>query len=159
MLQSIIKDIKEYQDTLAHNINILSLIEPVIRTFDGKKITKRIETAVKKVLPEGYVTFYQFKYSWFELSIWGNGIKFDHSIRLTLGYNEFFSFEDYVERNQRYYLDKSRCEELDGYLNDPVYLKGLCDKKESLLKQMKEYEIATKNLPWPISQHFKEGIK
>lgn len=152
-IQSIMDEINKVRQKQLITVQILELIEPVMRTFEGKKITKRIETAVKKVLPAGYVTSYCFQYSWFSLKIWGNELKYDDKIDLTIGYDTDFKMERYLYHNQRYYLDKGRFEELGKWT--PQMVMDLVQKKEEVEEVIKNYKTFTKDLPWPVSQYFR----
>jgi hypothetical protein len=58
-----------------------------LRPFEGKKITKRIATAVEKAIPE-YTVYYDGGKNVsgiYHLTIWGNGISMDQRIQLYLG--------------------------------------------------------------------------
>lgn len=152
-IQTIMDEINKVKKKQLITLQILELVEPVMRTFEGKKITKRIETAVKKVLPSGYVTSYGFQYSWFSLKIWGNELTYDDKIDLTLGYEVDFKMERYLYHNQRYYLDKGRNEVLNTWT--PEMIMELIQKKEEVERVIKDFETTTKDLPWPVSQYFR----
>lgn len=154
MLQKMVKSIMDVQDKQNVNYFILTLIEPILRRFDGKKITKRIETAIKKELPE-YTISYGFTYSWYSLKIWGNGISWDDKIDLQLGYNEFFDMDEYIRLNQRYYLESERYNTLQGYLDDLSKLKELVALHTEVKDMIKKFEEKTTNLPWPVNQFMK----
>lgn len=68
------------------NIAIYDAVESVLKTMEGKPFSKRIETAVKKILPD-YIIAYSKNYGMFHLRVWGNGIDWNHSINFLLGYN------------------------------------------------------------------------
>jgi hypothetical protein len=73
--------VKRYTEQLA----IYNAALEVMQSFEGKQITKRIATALEKKLP-GKVIHYSTEYSWYAISIWGDGVAYDNAIRLNLGY-------------------------------------------------------------------------
>jgi hypothetical protein len=156
-VSDIIKAIEERQAIQKRAVDILSIIEPVLKSFDGKTISKRIETAIKKVLPE-FTVYYGKSYSWYELKIWGNGVDYQNNLSLNLGYtstSDVFNFEWYVTNNQRSYLEKSRYEHLEVYRTDVEKLVNLSIRYEELLETISEFKKETSNLPYPVSQFFK----
>jgi hypothetical protein len=133
---------------------VLDAIEPILKTFDGKPITKRIATAIEKAYPD-YKVYFSKSYSWFELSIWGKDTHFENRMDLNLGYFNTgdFSFENFVKKNQRYYLNKKRLIELEE-LKNSGYLPKLINSYNTIATEM---ELLKKSIPdvYPVSSFLK----
>ena len=89
-------------------------IEKILEKFEGKQITKRIETEVKKQLPE-YTIYYKHDYTMFQLVVWGNGIDYNKNKTFYFGYdsNPYVNMVKIRESNQCHDLEKSRYEKLE----------------------------------------------
>lgn len=149
--EAIQEQIKIKQD----NLKILDAIEPVLKSFDGKTISKRIETAIKKALPE-YTVYYGKSYSWYEVRIWGNGIKYDNSITLNLGYlrdTDTLNFDWFVKNNKFLYLEKERMDILVAVSDDSLH--ELNTKYEEYLSIKEQFKNFISEFPYPVSQYFK----
>lgn len=122
------EQLKKYlQDNIERckfNLATMAIIEETLKPFEGKQITKRIETALKKALPDLLVTFEKM-YSNFSLKIykWEGNVKSKHGMYLNLGYhsgstygdhdplkNGVFNLESFKSSAIGYYLDKERLE-------------------------------------------------
>ena len=77
--------VSEQYDRESDGIALHNTVMEILETMDGKKITKRIETAVKKALPD-HTVFYNNDYGMFHLAIWGNGIEYNDRENMCLGY-------------------------------------------------------------------------
>ena len=91
------------------NIEVYNIVSPILATFDGKKITKRINTKVQEVfdnLYNGYTTWYNFQYGMYNLNI----RKGKHEMRILLGYEAtpIFNFQSWKENNKCFSLDAER---------------------------------------------------
>jgi hypothetical protein len=159
IINQIIEEINKSQTKQKECIEIITLIEPILKSFDGKQISKRIKTSIDQVLPECYVSYYGKSYSLYELKIWK---KYDESISLNLGYmrdTDKFHFDWYVENNQRYYLDKSRYDQLEIIKNDRKYLESLVNVKVKVENEMKALNEAAAELPYPVRSFFQINVR
>ena len=79
-------DIRKLIESTMENVSLAELVRETLKPFDGKKITKRLATAVSEALPD-HTVFYRNEYGTKALEIWGNGI--DHRSRkaFTLGHD------------------------------------------------------------------------
>mgnify|MGYP003148328980 CR=1 FL=1 len=71
--------------------DIFENVLDVLVSFEGKKPTKRIRTAVKKKLQKYSVYFEKSEYfpNRTDLTIWGNGLDFTDRLKIDLSNNEF----------------------------------------------------------------------
>lgn len=122
------------------SVEILDRIEPIMAMFEGKKITKRIETKLKTLFPE-YRIYYYFQYGMYKLDISYNGC----GLNLLLAYESdpTFTMEKYLKHNIGYYLNKERLEKYrEGqHLADEWYVRytELSDAIKQLRKDMSKY--------------------
>jgi hypothetical protein len=91
------------------NVAIYNLILPILEPFDGKKITKRMNTKVNEALTAlytNYTSWYDVSYGMFYINIRGR----KHEMRILLGYasTPIFNFQEFKNRNQGYSLDNKR---------------------------------------------------
>ena len=151
MFTQIIKEMNESLETYKQQYKILELVEPLLKPFEGKKITARIETAVKKVLePMGYDVRYFPDYSWYTLKVYGNGLKYDNAVRFNLGYkgntNLFgeFTMKNFESNNKCYYANKERIDhltnQLTNQLTNPNVLREFVTRYENIKKLQEEFE-------------------
>jgi hypothetical protein len=126
--------------------DVLDLVCPVLIKYDGKTPTRRIETAIKKVLSENMVVTVQPKYGWTELAIWGGKIAYDDAIRINLGYGNRTLEWDRCDRLEvsRYYRWRN---EAEGRLENMDAVKPLLDelraleaRREALLEELRPYQ-------------------
>ena len=75
-LDTVREKIEERIEETEENFRLYEAILGVIRLNEGKKITKRIATAISKLLPE-YTVYYSNDF-FYSILIWGNGIPYDH---------------------------------------------------------------------------------
>ena len=68
--EQLLDRINERIDHYKVRLELFNQIEPVIKEFDGKKITKRIQTKLRKKLSKR-VVYLNKDYSMFQLVIWG----------------------------------------------------------------------------------------
>lgn len=149
VLEAIGKQMESYK----FHMEILAIIEPVLKTFEGKKITKRIETAIQAALPT-YTLYYGHPYSWYTLQLWNKNINFDQRINLNLGYDDIFSMEAFIKSNQCYYLDAERYTELKEYIDHPALIEVLVRNQNSIKESLKMYESLIPDV-YPINKFFR----
>jgi hypothetical protein len=109
---------------------------PVLAPFAGKAISKRMETAMKKALPD-YVVSMNSGLSTV-ISIWGNGIDYENRISCylhTLGFNNGgFDYQKFVDGCNIAGLEKSIKQLQDGYNG----IEGYVNRYNTLLQQSQE---------------------
>lgn len=70
--------------------NVLKVVPETLKKFNGKKITKRVATAIEEALfkvdQTGYHTYMSDDRQ--TMYIWGNEISYDHRLQCNLGYKE-----------------------------------------------------------------------
>ena len=90
--------VKEIEEKIQSKISkhetfsdIFENVLDVLVSFEGKKPSKRIETAVKKKLQKHSVYFKKSEYfpNNTHLTIWGNGLDFENRLEIDLSNNEF----------------------------------------------------------------------
>lgn len=152
---SIMQQIEEYY----YQIGLIDAVCEVLKTFDGKAINKRIETAVKKRLPD-YSVFYESKYSFYSITIWGNEIPYDKRLQLLLAYNdkETFSYENFQKHNVAYLVSNRKAKaELESYIDNEEKqneLQKLIDLKNEIEKKIEELKTKTPDI-YPIRKFLK----
>jgi len=96
------------------NYELWKKIESSLQKHEGKKITKRIETALKKDFPE-YTIYLENLYGMYHIVLWGNGIEYQKNIRYLIGYesSNIINMKEILKHNMCYELEKSRSEKLE----------------------------------------------
>lgn len=121
----------------------------IFKAFDGKKVTKRMETIAKKVLPE-YTTYYAADYTIY-LYVWGNGIDYNNKMMIKLCYKDdnVFSYEKFIN-DIKGYNSEERIKTLEQKLQELPQLfsqyEDICDKVNKFNKSI---DI------WPLNMLFK----
>lgn len=133
--------LEKIKDTIMLRINETEMrvrmhaivFDVLLKKFNGKKLTKRLETAIKERLaPNAMVSYtvggYGFKHG--ELEIWAvNGFEYSNAFTCRLGSNEeleAYNPEGYNDNNN---IDSSKAyvEMLWSLLNDDSNLRYMCD--------------------------------
>ena len=107
-------NIQDMIKTKQLNYDLWKQVQTVLTHFDGQKITKRIQTALQKELPD-YTIHYSTEYGLYSLYIWGNGIAYDQRKQYHIGHVSFSDILNMVkvlDSNQCWELEKSRYEKL-----------------------------------------------
>lgn len=134
ILESVTKQMESY----ILYTKILGIIELILQKFEGKRITKRIETAIQEALPS-YTLYYGHPYLWYTLQVWDKNITFDQRMNLNLGYNDTFSMEEFKKNNTSYYLDADRHTQLKKYIDNPSILEVMIQNKNFIKEEIKKY--------------------
>lgn len=84
--------ISEISDDIAEDMkrrDLYDLLLPVIKKHNGKKVTRRIDTAFKAVLPQNTLTSYSAEYGMYHIYVWGKGVELEYEDRVSflLGYH------------------------------------------------------------------------
>lgn len=66
-------------------IDLFNQLVEIFKPFEGKKISKRLATAIEKALPD-YTVSYSTDYGHYSIRIWGNGIDFNERYDFLIGY-------------------------------------------------------------------------
>lgn len=154
MLERIMKEISEIQAKQSTNYKVLLRAAEVLKSFDGKKCSKRMETAFKKLYPD-YTVYSGNRYSYYEMRIWGNGIGYQDSIDLVVSYDENFDYEKFINNNQRYFLEAERYAKLEELKNNSNEIQDLIYQYESIENQIKIFKKNPLLSIYPISSFFK----
>jgi hypothetical protein len=83
-VQAVRRETNKMLETLRKLERIVTVILPIIEKYDGKKITKRLETELKELLPSNVFALIDTHDS-ISLQIWGDGILFEKRVHLFMG--------------------------------------------------------------------------
>jgi hypothetical protein len=124
-----------------------------MKQFDGKKITKRMETVLSKQYPEYNFSFVK-SYSWYELNVWGNGIPFTNRYYFNLGYfsDGDFSYEKFINKSSSDFFKK----ELDS-LNNFMEINSIDDiieEHKSIQSKVSNFNDKIACLPYEVRKQF-----
>ena len=109
---------------------LYDLILPVIKAQEGKQVTRRIETSVRKVLPDDTLVSYSSDAGMYHLYIWGKtlGLTYDTRVSFLLGYHwsgekEIVSVEKFADYNAcNGWAASERIADGEKILNDPYQI-------------------------------------
>ena len=142
--EQLLEKINERIDHYQIRLELINIIDTPLKRFDGKKITKRIETAINLALPKRTV-YLNKDYSMFQLVIWGDSsgllakerrISYNERFTSLIGYkdNPIFDHDKFIEYNQCHLLNEKRIKSLKRAIediDDIVRLHNeICDIKE-----------------------------
>lgn len=153
MLEQIMKEIEEIQAKQSINYKIILQSAELLKSFDGKKCSKRMESAFKKLYPD-YTVYSGRRYSYYELKIWGNGIKYQDSIDLLISYDEVFNYEKFLYNNQRYFLEAERYQKLQEVKEDKSQIENLISEYQSIKNQIEEFKKNPLLKIYPFNSYF-----
>lgn len=169
--------------TNAYKVDILQLsiyefVIPIIEKYEGKEITKRLATEIKKVLGDDfYVVYDPDKYGWRRISIYDQSIlKYDNSINLDftppLQYGELSKIKTWTEsvldtlnqaKARRDYIKediKTLKHEMEWFTDIESQYKEICKNTEKGIKDLlhdwgtkKEYYGDEKTLSYELKKH------
>lgn len=89
-LQTIKSMLKDKLASQQRNYTIYCAVEKALMPFEGKKITKRLATAVEKALPE-HTVYYSTDYGMYHINVWKAHL--DNKISFLLGYHGAYTAE------------------------------------------------------------------
>lgn len=120
-------------------------VAETLKKFDGKKITKRFETAVKDALPEHFRVHYHKNYSWHDLIVRCG----DREWRFNLGYDSspIFSFENFLANNQWFVRIPFGNAKRQKVLDNPEKIFELSQKMNAFLQAKEEMETLLGDFP------------
>lgn len=128
------------------------LIFPIIKSFEGKQVTKRIKTKIENELKD-YSISYNPSWTYIELSIWGNGIEYNDKITFNLCLVEgdkTLSIEKVMQYPQ-WFDYKTNIEALREFTNNANQLVKEWNEFIELIKTKSE---RFKGIPYPVNEYF-----
>lgn len=103
-------------------------VAEILQRYDGKKITKRMATAVEKELSDHEVRYNNW-HGMYHLRVWENGQPYDSGLNMLLGYHGFgsdnpFDHEKFCNEYAACYLRaaKERNSQREHLLRDDAWL-------------------------------------
>lgn len=141
--------IKEY----SKQVEVWHMLLNVLQKFEGKQVSKRIETAIKKE-NDAFVVYMDNSLNFYKLQIWGNGIVYEQRLSFVLSYDDTFSLERFIDNNISYTLAEQRKQELEAYLSEKLEeIEYLIEYQSNLQAKIKEFK---KLIPkeYPINRFF-----
>ena len=130
MVDMIQKRIAHYETSYAVYIRVLEVLKP----FEGKQFTRRIETAVKKALP-GYRIYQDGIASMTHLNVWEGDEKL--SFLLCYDSDPYFRMENFLKHNN--YMDFPNL--VDKLKQGLVMLPIFIDRYNEILKDAQELVV------------------
>jgi hypothetical protein len=134
ILNEMIKSIQDRINKLACRYDLFQSFIPVLKKFEGKKISKRIETALKEAFPKYNINLHEIA-NMVYIYIWGNGIEY--------GNRESF-FVCYLESEQGLYHEDSFVNKHNGDIGN--ILECISKLKQGLIEAPKLVERYNKLL-------------
>ena len=143
--ETVKKRISQYSEQLKIYTVVRVYLEKSIIKYEGKKMTKRIETALKKCdlsILEGYTFYLSTEYGRFTLVFWKGNL--NKQVRIHLNYQgELFSMDNFMESNKCYALNVNRLSTLKSYLNNNSKLQADINKINDAVNQYEELKVNT----------------
>jgi len=157
--ENLINLVRTAQTEKLRNYELICTISTVLEKFEGKPISKRMATAVEKVLPLNTVYWDKTDYH-ANITIWGNEIHYDKRLTVYLPFSMFnkeenlsFSHSKFKEDNRCHFLEKGRYEETEENLPK---LRGAVNQFN---KMIEESQTLQKDFPhWPLTYLFEIEI-
>lgn len=148
--EKVVNRLAEWIAQSKQNIAILEKIEAILAGFQGRQITAEIEAAIKKDLPS-HTLLYQKEYSFYTLSIWGEGIKYERRIHVRLGcfsqntdlYQETMNMKWFQANNLGYYNEYLR---LERYREAVKRVRNWVEKLNSLTEEFTKLQEEMRDL-------------
>lgn len=130
-------------------------VEKVLKEFEGKKISKRIETALKNnEYLKDFTIHYGMEYSFYKISIWNNGIEYNDKISMNLVHTSSIktvNLEKIKSNSNQFYFNVMK-----NYNELEKRKIGLEEDIEKWNKLVDEVEVLRKKLQlYPLSEQFK----
>jgi hypothetical protein len=142
-LHDLIVSIQSRVNNYQRNYEIFQKIVVVLKKFEGKNVTKRIQTALKEAMP-GYNIYLKSIASMTNIEVWGGDIEYQNGPHILLCYNDhpIYSEDTFVNKHNSGFADvPSTIEKLkQGLVNAPA----LVDRFNQILKDAQELEAEAK---------------
>lgn len=135
----VLEEVNSRIKRMERDLYLVDTLQEVVKKHDGRKITRRIETDLKK-LPgmEKLTIYYTKEHGMYRIIIWGDGIEYDDRFSSLLGYDSeggVLSLEKWREKNQCHFLDEQRIKQLERGKKEIV---GLCESWNKALKELQD---------------------
>lgn len=132
-------------------------VSRIVEQFEGKKIDKRIMTAIKKALPSYAYYWNTAITSSRSIQIWGSDLAFDDSITIYLPFHigekgHIYKHAAFIEANQYHFFGAERNERT---LQQAPLLKDAVTRYNKLIQEIEE--IQSHFTEYPLSSLFIRG--
>lgn len=136
---NVLEEVEARIKRMERDLYLVEKLRDVVKKHDGRKITKRIETDLKKLNAMDLFTIYYVKeHGMYRIIIWGNGINYDDRFSSLLGYESeggVLSLEKWTEYNQCHFLDEGRIKQLERGKKE---IAGLCESWNKALGELQD---------------------
>ena len=157
--EAVKKQVEEYIIKEEREFVIYSKIMEVFKAFDGKQVSKRMETAVKKVFPD-YHIYLENDYL-IILHIWGKEVAYDNRVNIYLRKGKdalnpsAYSHAETLANSGHFSYIPEKNEKLRASLaNDGKMLKIMVEEWNRALKVLQNLNEESENWGWPLSSVF-----
>jgi hypothetical protein len=134
-VQVVIAEYKNRIDRYKKFIEFSNKVGEILKNFDGKSYSKRIETAIKKALPE-YQIYMEHVASQYYINIRGNGISYEDKIHIFIGYSDrIFKYDDYVNQYNRL---ESTIKSIEQHKNGIAKIPEMVERYNKLLSDVRQ---------------------
>jgi hypothetical protein len=135
----IIEALKGEMESEDRDFDMFEILRKTFAPFEGKVITKRMETALKAALPE-HTVYYRHEYDMRHMLVWGGGIDYAHRMHFLMAYDS-----DPVYREEAF-KDHSACYGSAARKRASVILKHLNrpDQIDAIVAAFEKIEAAQK---------------
>jgi len=130
------------------NISIFDAVSKALENFDGKKITRRMETAVKNALSD-YTVYYEKEYGMYRLFIWGKDIDYNRRLSVLLGYDETFCYYKFKNEHNTCYTEGApkRLAEAKSFIANPEKIDRIAETIIAYKKSQEEIRRVSDEIP------------
>ena len=147
----VIESVQNYIAEMERDLEIWQKVMKVLKDFDGKVISKRIETAVKKILPD--YTLYLENDSLVTIQIWGADVGYNKRIAIYLRHNEkVYNHKKTLENSGYFPFIPEKNERLRASLmNDARVIKELVGDFNNCVKRLQAVNEEAERYGYPLS--------
>lgn len=124
--------------------NITQIVFSILKKFDGKQVTKRIETQVKNAFPDYTIFMDDSSVSTVRLHIWGLAIPYDNRLSIFVSYNNqlgCFEYDKYIQGNG--HVLSVYDQTIKNYKHGLLHIDSIVSEYNTAAKQI---EVAKHNL-------------
>lgn len=136
---------------------IINKVALITKQFEGKEITKRIMTAIKKSYPD-YTYYWEATRTYHRsIHMWGNGLPMDQCIIIYLPFDmgeeaHIYTHGKFIETNQCHFLKAERNERT---IQQAPFLKEAVSRYNKLVDELAE--IQSRFTEYPLTYLFEKG--
>ena len=163
--EAVKKQVEDYIIKQEKEFSIWQKVMDALKPFDGKVITKRFETAVKKIFPDNVI---YLENEWLVIiHIWGGEIG-NHDKRINIYLKKgkdalnpsAYSHAETLANSGHFSYIPEKNEKLKASLaNDGKMLKVMIDEWNQALSILKNINAESENWGWPLSNVFDNQAK